>query len=780
MHLPRIVRAAALLVSPCLAQAVDFAVEVHPILAARCAPCHSGAKPAAGLSLTTRDLTLTGGASGPAIVPGNSGSSMLIAKVSGQRGAIMPASGEPLTAAQIATLRAWIDAGAVWPETVPIPAGWVAPIAPRQLDLPESGEPHPIDRFIAAYFAQHSIAFPAVAPDARFARRVYFDLLGLPPTPAQLEAFLEDRSPGKRARLIDALLADSQPYAENWISWWNDLLRNDQGGEYAGERKSITDWLLGALEHNLPYDKMIAALVNPVEKSDPEGFLIGVNWRGDINASQTPYMQAAQNTAQIFLGVNLKCASCHDSFINRYKLRESYGMAALFAPQSRLELVRCDVKTGTYTGPQLLYPDLGAVPEEAPLAERHAAAARFFTDARNGRVARTIVNRYWQKLFGRGLVEPVDEMDAEPWNADLLDWLASDFTAHASDLKYLLRLLMTSKAYQLPAAVSPEQPEKPYVFRGPVVRRLSAEEFADTVSAVTGEWRLFEKTPRHDVSTDKAAVPARDWQFKESPLDLALGRPIRDQVFTTRDNRPTTFQALELVNGASLEHMLRRGALRLLDRLPAAPGNLFDSGRLRKGAVDFDIDISGLKQLWLLEQDAGSYDPAHTVAGWIRVEFFGPQGVKDLADLAPAGFARQPLTANKEPVGWAVGMPPGSQVVIPIDGLGFVRMRGRVALDDRSTSDDNQGAVRFFIFGAAPDRERLVRVSGLPPAPAPPPIKSVDEAGQRLYLQLFARKPNSQEARIVKEYFAGGKPEPAALEDLLWSLLLHPEFQFLY
>ncbi len=234
-------------------------------------------------------------------------------------------------------------------------------------------------------------------------------------------------------------------------------------------------WLLGALEHNLPYDKMIAALVNPVERTDPDGFLIGVNWRGDINASQTPYMQAAQNTAQIFLGINLKCASCHDSFINRYKLRESYGMAALFSPSSRLELVRCDVKTGTFTGPQLLYPELGAVPEDAPMAQRHAAAAQFFTDARNGRVARTIVNRYWQRLFGRGLVEPVDEMDNEPWNADLLDWLASDFTAHGSDLKYLLRLLITSRAYQLPSGrrSAAEQPEKPYVFpRAAEVRRL--------------------------------------------------------------------------------------------------------------------------------------------------------------------------------------------------------------------------------------------------------------------------------------------------------------------
>ena len=774
MHVSRIIRAAAaaVLALPGLALAVDFATQVHPILAGRCVPCHSGATPPAGLLLTSRASLLAGGASGPALVPGNSGASLLIQKITGQRGAIMPASGEPLTAAQIATLRAWIDAGAVWPEPAPIPAGWIAPIAPRRPDLPQSREPHPVDRFIAAYFAQHGMAFPAVVSDARFARRVYFDLWGLPPTPAQLQSFLGDRNPAKRERLIDALLADAQPYAENWISWWNDLLRNDEGGNYAGERKSITDWLLGALERNLPYDEMIAALVNPVEPRDPDGFLIGVNWRGDINASQTPYMQAAQNTAQIFLGINLKCASCHDSFINRYKLRESYGMAALFAPLGRLELVRCDVRTGKYTGPQLLYPDLGTVPEDAPLAERHTAAARFFTDPRNGRVARTIVNRYWQKLFGRGLVEPVDEMDGEPWNADLLDWLASDFTAHGSDLHYLLRLLMTSKAYQLPAAVSAEQQEKPYVFRGPMVRRLSAEEFIDTVSAVTGEWRLAEK--------GKTAVPARDWRFKASPLALALGRPIRDQVFTTRDNRPTTFQALELVNGSSLENMLRRGAERLLDQLPAAPENLFDSGRLHHGTVSLDVDITGRKQLWLLEQDAGSYDPARTVAGWVHVEFFGPQGVQDLADLAPARFVRQRLTADKEPVGEAITMLPGSRMAIPVEGRGYVRMRGRVAIDDRSLPDDIEGAVRFFIFGAEPDPERLVRVSGTPPAPPPPPLANADEAGMRLYLQILARKPNPEEARAVRGYFAGGKLSPAALEDLLWSLLLHPEFQYLY
>lgn len=618
--------------------------------------------------------------------------------------------------------------------------------------LAQAQPAHTVDRLVAAYFAGHGIPFPPPVSDALFARRAYFDLWGLPPAPAQLEAFVADSRPDKRARLIDALLGNSEMYAQHWISWWNDLLRNDTGVNYQGARKSITPWLVGALDQNLPYDKMVAALVNPVGAGDPDGFLVGVNWRGTVSASQTPYLQAAQNTAQLFLGINLKCASCHDSFINRYKLRESYGMAALFSPESRLEMYRCDVRTGQFTGPQLLYPELGTVREDAALSERHAAAARFFTDPRNGRVPRTIVNRYWQKLFGRGLVEPVDDMDSKPWDADLLDWLASDFTAHGSDLHYLLRLLMTSHAYQLPAAVTSEQMEKPYVFRGPQVRRLSAEQFADAVSAVTGEWRVMEE----DEECQEAS-PARDWRFKASPLALALGRPVRDQVFTTRDNRPTTFQALEMANGASLEHMVRRGVLRLLGQLPPAPENLFDSGIVEKGSVSFDIDISGERRLWLLEEDAGSYDRARTVGGWRDVELSGPRGAQKLADTAG---------------------PPGRRTVIPI-GRGYTRLRGSVYLDERAQAADIEGAVRFFVFAAEPDPEQLVRVAGAPPVDAPARLTSVKEAIHRLYPALLARAPDREEVRIARTYF-GARLNPAALEDFLWSLLLHPEFQYLY
>jgi hypothetical protein len=195
--------------------------------------------------------------------------------------------------------------------------------------------------------------------------------------------------------------------------------------------------------------------------------------------------------------------------------------------------------------------------------------------------------------------------------------------------------------------------------------------------------------------------------------------------------------------------------------------------------VDFDVDVTGLQQLWMLEQDAGSYDPARTTAGWVKAELYGPQGVKDVTEFMPAGLTRQAITANKQGVGEAITMPLGSRMVLPLDGK-WVRIRGRVALDDRSTPDDIEGSVRFFIFAAEPDKERLVRVSGEAPEAIPARLASVNEAAERFYLQLFARRPNAEESRIVKSYFAGGKLSPAALEDLLWSLLLHPDFQYLY
>src|SRR6185436_10480706 len=214
---------------------------------------------------------------------------------------------------------------------------------------------------VASYLTEHGVAEPELVGDAAFARRAYLDLWGLLPPPAELQAFVADRSPAKRAALVQRLLADNDKYAEHWISFWNDLLRNDEGVNYYSEtssRKSISTWLLSALTSNLPYNQWVEQLLNPTAPGDPDGFLIGVNWRGEVNASQTPAMQAAQNTAQIFIGLNLKCNSCHDSFISKWKLKDAYGLASFFSDDDRLRLYRCDVAQDDYATPAFLFPEL--------------------------------------------------------------------------------------------------------------------------------------------------------------------------------------------------------------------------------------------------------------------------------------------------------------------------------------------------------------------------------------------------------------------------------------
>src|SRR5262249_41271212 len=157
------------------------------------------------------------------------------------------------------------------------------------------------------------------------------DVIGMLPTPEELRAFLADRRPDRRARLTRRLLNDNQRYAEHWLSFWNDLLRNDYAGTgyIDGGRTQITGWLYNALATNMPYLPFVAKLVNPTPEA--EGFRKGIVGRGVVNASQPPQMQAAQNISQVFMAANLKCASCHNSFINNWKLADAYGMAGIYA-----------------------------------------------------------------------------------------------------------------------------------------------------------------------------------------------------------------------------------------------------------------------------------------------------------------------------------------------------------------------------------------------------------------------------------------------------------------
>jgi len=328
----------------------------------------------------------------------------------------------------------------------------------------------------------------------------------------------------------------------------------------------------------------------------------------------------------------------------------------------------------------------------------------------------------------------------------------------------------------LPAVHSNTKEDKDFVFRGPLPRRMTAEQVMDVVSSATGEWRVLEPK-QGDTGTY-----SREWRLKSSALTRALGRPIRDQVFTTRNEEASTLQALELVNGEDLTYLLHRGAKRMLNELKPPPINRFDSGAVAKGKVDFDIDISGARQLWLLTEDAGSYDRSLVVAGWADARLFGPAGEQPVAELVKQAGAK-PLSIAGQLFPKSLVAPVSSDVLIDLEGKGFKRFRGSVGVDESSLRSDVSPRVRFFVFTEKPDPRRLVKVSGSEPVPFETRSFTVDELIGEVYQRLLSRNPSPQEQAIARDFLTGSgqgkKISSDGLEDLLWALCLSPEFQFI-
>lgn len=545
---------------------IDFAHDVVPVIRARCASCHTNGTYKGSFSLDTREAMLES----EAVTPGEPVKSELIGRITStdldER--MPPKDQRPLSAKEIGVLRAWIASGAAWePGFTFKKATYIAPLKVRRPQLPPArpGLEHPIDRILAAYFAAHQVTPPPALDDAAFVRRLYLDVIGLLPAPAEVEAFAHDPSPDKHQRLVQSLLADRRAYADHWLTFWNDLLRNDDGGIGFREngRKSITAWLYQSLLDNKPYDRFVRELVSP--KPESEGFVHGIQWRGRVNASQEREIQFSQNLSQVFFGINMKCASCHDSFIDDWKLDDAYGLAAVIAERP-LEIHRCDKATGKLAKAHFLWPELGTIDAAAPRAKRLEQLAGLVTHPDNGRFQRTIVNRIWQRLMGRGIVQPVDIMAGEPWSADLLDYLASYLVEHGYDLQQLLEHIATSRAYQSASAISDEEPSADdFVFRGPQVKRMTAEQFFDAVWTVTGTEagrRLVAVKPPPAARKERQLLRAS--LARNDALMRSLGRPNHDQVVTTRSDRLTTLEALDLSNGQIFADLLARGAASLL------------------------------------------------------------------------------------------------------------------------------------------------------------------------------------------------------------------------
>lgn len=552
------------------AQIADLNLEVRSIFAHNCYKCHSSEKIKGELRLDKKEFLFKGGESGPILTPGHPEESEMIRRLLLPRDdeESMPPKGKTLSEQEIATLQFWIKAGAPWPDNADDKSVYrVAELAPRKPRIPadKPGLNNTVDRFVNVYFEEKNIDWPEVVNDGVYIRRVYLDIIGLLPPQEKIRSFSADPNPGKREALVRELLSRNDDYAQHWLSFWNDALRNDYTGTgyITGGRFAITEWLYDALKSNKPYDSFVRELISPDEKSS--GFVKGIRWRGTVNASQRVEMQAAQNIAQVFLGLNLKCASCHDSFISDWKLSDAYAFANIFS-DSTLEINRCDKPTGKFAGTKVIFEELGTVDSTLSVEDKLKQLADYLTAPKNGRLYRTIVNRIWAQLMGRGIVEPVDLMDNEPWSQDLLDWMATDFVDSKHNLKDLIFTITTSRTYQLPSVGVKSENDliaADYTFKGMHRRRLSAEQFADAVSSIV--YPVYSDTlrdhkPIKDLDAEMNYPFARASLVKNDPFLTALGRPNRENVSTSRSAQGNLLQALELTNGDAFNAALDAGA----------------------------------------------------------------------------------------------------------------------------------------------------------------------------------------------------------------------------
>ena len=793
---------------------LDFAHEIAPILREHCVKCHTGAKKQGGFSLNTRAELLAGGENGAVVALGKSDASELIRRLTTADADLRmpPAPEAAVPAAKITLLKKWIDSGLPWDEGFAfVQPNYEPPLKPRQVALPPAvdGRTNPIDRILDAYLAAHKLPRPAPIDDATFARRASLDLVGLLPNPAQLDALAADNSPDKRKRFIERLLTDDVAYTEHWLSFWNDLLRNDYSGTgfITGGRKQISRWLYDALATNMPYDRFARELVAP-PTADSAGFADGIRWRGDVSAGQTVEIQFAQSVGQSFLGINLKCASCHDSFIDRWKLEEAYGLAAIYS-SAPLEIHRCDKPIGKKAVAAWLFPELGDIDPAAPQPERLKQLAALLTHPENGRFTRTIANRFWHRLMGRGIVHPVDAMQTEPWNADLLDYLAANFSAEGYDLKRLLLLIATSEAYQSRVeAVADSAEAGDYVYRGPRAKRLTAEQFVD------GVWQLCNAAPtrfdapllrgKADPQTIAAEVLSGKW-IAAPTNDDAKSQPV-DHTYRAVLTLPSApRQAAAMIIAAD-------GFSLLINGKPAATGAAKSldpvtiiTPLLRAGANEFLLTVSPGR------------NPANGSAAYLEARITLADGssrrfaTDDLWQTTPHKPGRDNKVAEViqgkpgepekavEPTWRPVVVEAAPAWAVPHDEAlrsGLVRGALEVNRPVRASLVKSDFLMRSL---GRPNRDQIVSVrpaelttleaidlsngailANFLGAGAP---KILAEHADRpaeivaaVYRAALGRKPTGDEAAAALEVL-GAKPTARQVEDLLWGVVMLPEFQ---
>lgn len=336
----------------------DFSKDVEPVLRKNCFGCHSGAQAKGQLRLDAPAGILRGGIGGPAVVPGKSEGSRLMHRIEGKGGEQrMPLKGEPLKPAEIAAIAAWIDAGAKLPAVAAssepvIEKHWAyrKPVRPAVPAVKNAAVTNPIDAFVLAKLESRGLTFSPPATKEALIRRVSLDLVGLPPTPAEVKAFVEDSRPDAYTRLVERLLA-SPHYGERWARHWLDLARyaDTHGYESDGRRTmwKYRDWVIDAFNRDMPFDQFtveqLAGDMLP-EPTEAQKIATGfhrntmVNQEGGVDKDEAYFevlVDRVNTTGTVWLGSTIGCSQCHNHKYDPFTHKEYYQMMAFFSNDTK-------------------------------------------------------------------------------------------------------------------------------------------------------------------------------------------------------------------------------------------------------------------------------------------------------------------------------------------------------------------------------------------------------------------------------------------------------------
>lgn len=479
--------------------------------------------------------------------------------------------------------RGWVQVSDL-PGEVAISVRYMEQVAVSHITLPQQGQSFPrppehnfVDRLVWDKLELLGIPPSDIASDSEFLRRVYLDTIGTLPTSVEARKFIEDSNPEKRQALIDELL-DRPEYADFWAMRWADLLRVDRDALTPRGAVAMDRWLRKSFASNRPYDEFVRKIVAA------RGRTLATGPASFYKALTEPDV-VARSVSQLFLGVRIECAQCHHHPSDRWGQDDYYALAGFFTGVQRKSVPIGGEAVFSKGGDNLKHPRTDEpVPTRAlgaPLADftqnsdRRDVLAAWMTSADNPFLTRSLANRLWAHYFGRGLVEPIDDMRATnpATNEPLLDALAQHVHDVRFDLKAFTRTLLNSRAYQLSSETNELNNRDLQNYSHALDKALAAEVLLDAICQVTGVPEKFNGWPH-----GYRAIEIWDNRMP-SYFFRVFGRPLRTTVCECeRSNEPSISQALHLMNSPEVSEKIesRTGIVRKLATSELSPELVVD------------------------------------------------------------------------------------------------------------------------------------------------------------------------------------------------------------